>query len=419
VVINVRDSAGIYTKAPEASRVPGTEVYYGTHIYLTTETPDAKIYYSLDGTCPCDMTIGHVFPYDSKEGIVINADNMKIKAMAVANDYEESKVSEFEYRLKKSTMAYDLQKGWNWVSHNQANDVEASEVLKSGDDYLTDGKGTRTLTMEPAKAYLAFSNNKQTSVLTGNLWNAAEGSMTLAAGWNWLGYPMNQVMTPDEALLGAEEGDMIVGQEAFAEFVEGKWRGSLRVLVPGKGYHYKSASAKTIHLNNNIVSEAAQIDHTMEVLWAPNMHRYAYNMPITAILLDGGVELGDDYVVGAFNVDGYDCLGESQWVDGRLLIPVSGEKNMEVLLLAYHKNSQKYFDVNEAFVFADDNKGTRLNPEHLTLGGENTGINTPLFHVVNSDRLFDLQGRKMSHRAAGKKVAKGIYVSDGRKIVIK
>lgn len=79
---------------PKASIASDTVVEKGTAITLTCETEGATIYYTLDGSCPCDNTDARK-AYDGTP-IIIN-ENVTIKAMAVAPDMYESEVAEFSY----------------------------------------------------------------------------------------------------------------------------------------------------------------------------------------------------------------------------------------------------------------------------------------------------------------------------------
>lgn len=79
---------------PTASIASGTVVEKGTAITLTCETEGATIYYTLDGSCPCDNTDARKV-YDGTP-IIIN-ENVTIKAMAMAPDMYESEVAEFTY----------------------------------------------------------------------------------------------------------------------------------------------------------------------------------------------------------------------------------------------------------------------------------------------------------------------------------
>lgn len=79
---------------PKANIASGTVVEKGTAITLTCETEGATIYYTLDGSCPCDNTDARKV-YDGTP-IIIN-ETVTIKAMAMAPDMYESDVAEFTY----------------------------------------------------------------------------------------------------------------------------------------------------------------------------------------------------------------------------------------------------------------------------------------------------------------------------------
>lgn len=80
------------TKTPTASIASGTTVEKGTEITLSCATPNAVIYYTLDGSCPCD---NNALIYDGTP-IVIN-ETTTLKMMAVAPNMYESEVAEYIY----------------------------------------------------------------------------------------------------------------------------------------------------------------------------------------------------------------------------------------------------------------------------------------------------------------------------------
>lgn len=80
--------------SPKASIASGTVVEKGSTVTLTCETEGAVIYYTLDGSCPCESTDSRRI-YDGTP-IIINED-VTIKAMATAPDMYESEVVEFSY----------------------------------------------------------------------------------------------------------------------------------------------------------------------------------------------------------------------------------------------------------------------------------------------------------------------------------
>ena len=95
-LVNVMMENQMTVAAPTASIASGSEVEKGTAVYLRCSTPDATIYYTLDGSCPCDPTPARKV-YDGNP-IIING-TTTIKAMATAPDLYDSDVATFVYRV--------------------------------------------------------------------------------------------------------------------------------------------------------------------------------------------------------------------------------------------------------------------------------------------------------------------------------
>ena len=92
VIVDMASNATVAT--PTASIASGSVVDKGTTVELFCATEGATIYYTLDGSCPCNETAARKV-YDGTP-IVIN-ETTTIKAMAVASDMTESEVAEFTY----------------------------------------------------------------------------------------------------------------------------------------------------------------------------------------------------------------------------------------------------------------------------------------------------------------------------------
>ncbi len=87
------DSTAMTVATPTASRISGTTVARGTTVTLSCSTPGATIWYTTDGTCPCDEN-GSRLRYTSP--IAINA-HLLLKAYAVRQPMLESEIATFEY----------------------------------------------------------------------------------------------------------------------------------------------------------------------------------------------------------------------------------------------------------------------------------------------------------------------------------
>lgn len=120
---------------PTANVASGSIVHIGTPIKLSCATEGATIYYTLDGSCPCNETEARKV-YDGTP-IIANGD-VTIKAMAVASDMYESDVAEFTY--KSSGLFYadmnrdgvvnvtDVVSLINYISTNDASNIDLKWV---------------------------------------------------------------------------------------------------------------------------------------------------------------------------------------------------------------------------------------------------------------------------------------------------
>lgn len=90
-VTSPRDENQVAT--PYASIESG-EVEVGTKVYLYCETANASIYYTLDGSCPCDI---NRIKYEGNP-IIIDKD-ITLKAMAEADGMVESEISKYNYTV--------------------------------------------------------------------------------------------------------------------------------------------------------------------------------------------------------------------------------------------------------------------------------------------------------------------------------
>jgi hypothetical protein len=411
--VNVKDAASLVTVAPRASRVSGSQLYRGARILLSSETENAVIKFTLDGSSPAEDSES-VLTYNSDEPIVITDDNVTIKAIAYGQDLDPSEVSSFSYELKKSTVNYQMAKGWTWISHNLESPVNVADiasnvvrVVSQTGEAVNDPQyglvGSLT-ELQPAIGYKVQVSDATDKIVKGFEMNANENTVNVLAGWNWIGYPLNQVMTVDEALeyFDATAGDMIVGQEEFAEYDGSVWTGTLKGFKPGQGYLFKTNTTTAIQFNTNTVSDAVnQIGKSNWLIgspWTFDKHAYPNAMPVTAEFFVDGSKSTDEYVVAAFVGD--ECRGVGRWIGGRLMMNVYGDGGENVTFKAYNKVNKHYYTVAESLKFKADNEGTWYAPIALTLGNETTGMSE-----VNKDLLISVGSSYITVNAGGKNIS--------------
>lgn len=381
--IQVLDESQIYTAKPVASRASGTAVYRNTEIALSTETPNAVIYYTTDGSCPCDEATRLVY----EKPIAITAD-MTIKAIAVGEGMFESEVAEFNYTIKTATLGLNLSEGWNWISHNMEAPVAATQLGENATRIVSQ---TEELIADPAygltgnlselraeQAYKVQVDAATQHTLSGYEHNGTQ-PITLLTGWNWIGYPVSQTMSLSEALAHteADEDDYITGQDGFAQFSDGQWTGTLQTLVPGKGYMYHSQTDKQLTYNTAIVSKANALygkGLSGQAPWAVDKHAYPNVMCLVAdVFIDGMKADAGKFSVGAFC--GSECRGIGSYVDGRLMMNIYGKGGETITFMAVDNATEQAYTICESEPFAETLLGSLRLPYRLNIGEMATGIN--------------------------------------------
>lgn len=375
----------IEAQSPVASRPNGSVVYRGTKIALTTESEDATIYFTTDGTCPCDEN-GTRRKYTVP--IVIDGDT-QIKAMTSVGTggSEVSETVEFNYTLKKTTVDLNMADGWTWMSHNMetalpvatvAGDAGVSRILTQDKEVVRDPQfgmiGTLTELTADQSFKVQASAASSVKNLTDYAWNPAT-PITLSAGWNWLGYPVDQTMSVNEAFANtdADTDDVIVGQSGFATYDGEKWTGTLEVLTPGMGYMYQSATAKDVVYNTQIVSNAAATSVAGiadRLPLALDIHKYASAMPVIAtVSADDGSPLdNEDYQVLAFN--GTECRGIGRVVDGLVMMNVYGNVGDAITFQVVDNDTEESYANNGALEVHETVVGTLGSPYVICLKGQ-------------------------------------------------
>lgn len=369
------DYYDVVTPAPTASRISGTEVYKGTEITLTCEDTDAVIYYTTDGSCPCDEQSRKEYT----EPIVVDAD-MTLKAVAISDGKEESDVAEFTYKLKRTATAMKLKKGWNWLSHNLDEPVTPEKLAGGATEAFVGSDGNVSGETLAAQSYKAKVAEDRSFTMEGVQVNPGNVAINLRSGWNWIGFPVGQAMSVTEAMTDAtpDNYDCIVGQEGFAQYAGDAWQGTLDVMRPGQGYMYRSGSDKSFTYFTDIVSKANSLYQTGEdgdAVWTADAYAYPDVMCFVAQLYDGDVEAEEGkYVVGAFSGD--ECRGVGSFADGRLCISVAGEDGDAIRFIAFDVDSERSYNVDETFSFSQSVQGNFDLPQALHIGDVLTGINS-------------------------------------------
>lgn len=433
VIANVGDFEVSAINEPKASLVSGSSVYRGTTVKLTADSKDLKIWYTIDGTCPCDEN-GSRKQYT--EPIVINSD-MTLKAIAENADGDASDVSTFIYSILQSKAGVSLADGWNWVSFNMKNDALSSvnSAMTSGswtsDDVIKDNKYVDmyslnqkqwigTLSKQGAlnntQMYKVRSSKSQTLSLAGEAVHPGETNITVGSGWNYISYLPLTSMSVNDALKNyrAENGDVIKSQDAFATYsTTNGWEGDLTTLTLGRGYMLKRSA------NASQTTFTYPVESSETFVKAPataKSYRYADNMNIIGEVKGICVE-EDDSLVAYVNgeVRGACRLERKQ----KVFLTVQGDENAKMAIVLVRDGEIVATASNIIDYQSNRVWGTSDAPAAITFITDDMGIDGG---IENIKAIYSISGIKMGTRRLNN-IPTGTYIiyyeKDGNTCVTK
>lgn len=300
-----------------------------------------------------------------------------------------------------------LESGWDWITVNALPAGSNSIVLYSNSNWIPEMQNGKNKVIE-IRSQQALLYNDPNYGFFGDITELkpgdgmykikTEGSVVFQLGSNvsgissadlpqtvkgytWLGYP-HQIDQPLTALASAlastaEEGDMIIGKDNFAEFSNGEWVAADGfTFKAGKGYMYYTMGngGKTIDWGTPNPSAAKAFDVTFYAKsngvkeWQYDNRAYADNMPIVAVL--SGIDDPENYSVGAFVGD--ECRGEGNIAGGKyMFINVAGTAGETVTFKLYNKMEGTYSDLDNTVTYGSK-AGSLKNPVELL--GRTTAI---------------------------------------------
>ncbi len=341
----------------------------------------------------------------------------------------------------------ELTEGWNWISHNLYASITPASLTNYSERILGWRKeairdnvlgmvGSLT-TLDAGNLYKVKMSQDDTFEYEGLKCNTGMPIM-LKAGWNWIGYTVTGAQTISAALTNSlqEEGDRIVGQDGFAVYENGEWTGTLSQLETGKGYMYKSKSAKTLRFHAptvqvNFSRRRAKAFETKHQAYQINKYAYPNVMGMIALLESEENPVDQTrYTILAYN--GMECVGMSECVDSLLFITMYGEGGEQITFKAIDNIDGQVYSVKEQNVFQADIIGEKAEPRKLTLVTDEDNA-TAIADIQNYndgeqsgyaavEGYYSLGGMLLSRRAAT--LAPGLYImkmTNGKceKIIIK
>jgi hypothetical protein len=275
-------------------------------------------------------------------------------------------------------------------------------------------------------------------------WNDVN-TIRLQRGWNNVAYLPAEELDIDVALTNwaAWENDIVKGQDGFAVYDGSQWVGTLQTLQPGKGYQVYSQtvaafSYPTSPIEEDIVNVADfDSESTPARLHAPDSspapsgslsdydvprRLFADNMCIVADIDDNGVVSNNErYAIGAFVGGG--CRGVAQLVNGKYFIVLYGSDQEQMDFHVFDNSKHEFVETEGSALFSAAAPCILTEPTVVRITATPTSINSltpaPSPTGEGSGNIYTLDGRKVANSTSTGRLPRGVYIVNGKKVVVK
>lgn len=399
---------------PTFSVVEG-DVLEGTTVELVTVTDGATIYYTMDGTDPTSNSTAYSTP------IAINT-SVTLKAIALKDHWDDSEVASVSYNVLTPIHGLSIDFESNEVSRyadwNFVNIVSAKTIKAHAGTYYgnTDGKSTASIT----------TKEKVSHPYSFTCYISKETSNTTSCNWK-IQVSENGSVWTDVATKSASSMDKEEWELFSADLTS---YSNVYVRLS-----YGSNTAK--RAVDDIVLTTCEPITISSAGWAT----YCSSAPLdftNVTTLTAYTASKDGNVVKFNKVTGKVPANEGLLVRGEsasvpvcasaeavqnLLVGVTAEKVKDantvfVLMkgskgIGFYKNTNDFtLRANSAYLPAEDVEGSTARA-FIALDDETTGIADVKAVKEDAEGMFDLQGRKIA------KPTKGLYIVNGKKVVVK
>lgn len=294
-----------------------------------------------------------------------------------------------------SILTYELPiySGWNWLTFFLDNDSNAIDTVlvsvaedkatvktmaviknnKPPDLVLSDCNANNSWNGSLKGDVLIPTNNiklKKTSndtlVLKGTVVNPTTRTITLYPGWTWIGFVSIRQQEINAALsnLTPTTGDLIKGKYNFAIYNGPAlgWIGSLKTMIPGEGYMYKSLSSSNKTFKYPVAGMFDNITGNLSTrtkedeLWSVDHHPYNNNMTAITKVNTPCLELIES---GTFGIGAMDAAGNWRGkapVDlideqAHSFLTIAGDANEFLAFKLIHADKNTVFDLKRSIQF--------------------------------------------------------------------
>lgn len=283
--------------------------------------------------------------------------------------------------LKEQTI--DLKAGWNWISLNVkpadntveevfGNVANETNLVKSQSSVAYSDGEEFMGTLSSVNVGSMYKTNmlEETSLsIVGQSLTLSKEKVTIAKGWNWMGYNCTSILSLNQALAGLDpkDGDLVKGQTGFAYYEGYEWVGTLTSLVPGAGYmYYSTADSTRTFTYPSATTKAAPMlkasNASKSAYKTVDVHSYSGNMTVVAVVNDNDTLL-KSYEVGVFA--GKECRAAATAnAKGLVFLTIAGdaESSIDSMTIKVMAGEEESTAITKIAYSEDANYGSLSNP---------------------------------------------------------
>jgi len=268
--------------------------------------------------------------------------------------------------------------GWTWFSVNIALDNMTLNFilssLASPGDYIKSQTSSSTYyagygwfgslnTIEPTKLYKIKVQNTYAIKFSGKPVDVGTTPISLASGWNWIGYlPQSSLPIKDAlATLSFVTGDYIKDQffsSTYYSSIPG-WFGNLNTMSPAAGYMLRITNSGTLRYPQSGKKGDDNNTEKNEVQF--NLNEFEFNGSLTAKVMMDGVAGGseNDLLYAYVNNEIRGVIGGDHFKPGdtwlySLMIHSNVAQGEIVEFKYFDADKNKYYDCKETITFTSD-----------------------------------------------------------------
>lgn len=365
------------------------------------------------------------------------------------------------YKLKANDVVEQqvrLGANWNWVSffidpgqgQRTANDLfktgRAGSQMKTQDVFYDFSQSENAWLLNGSVAsedldltnmYMVKTTEPVNYYISGRQLSVQDKPITLHSGWSWIGYTPFESILINSALADVEpnEGDLIKGQTAFAQYTRAGWVGNLTYLTPGQGYIYHNTSAqeKTFRYPQRYTATYNTVQAKPRMI-SEHFSKFpaTMNMTVRVINDDDNDDVNANSDSNSNDVrrgslmalTGYDMREDAKAeTAGLYWMSIHGNEAETDFCLVYHDEEAELYYVgderfryksntvvgnyDEPYIFDLSKARVCTSAEEVATAIRDVKANA----AEDSEYMYDLSGRRVM------RTNRGVFISNGKKIV--